>query len=119
SSRTWQERHPEFKAWQNMRGRCYDPNNENYPNYGGRGITVCKRWQDFKAFFVDMGTRPSSKYSIERRDNEGNYTPENCRWAVDPIQRRNTRRNHWLKFAGRTQCLHDWARELGIWPNTI
>jgi hypothetical protein len=119
SSQAWLDRNPEFKVWQNMRARCYDSNHDHYLNYGGRGIAVCKRWQSFKNFLADMGKRPSPRHSIERRENDGNYTLKNCKWAVDSIQRRNTRRNHWIKFAGRTQCLHDWARELGIWPNTI
>lgn len=84
----------EYHTWQDMKHRCYNRKNKRYKDYGGRGITVCARWlNSFENFFKDMGPRPSSKYSIDRKNNDGNYEPGNCRWATDKQQHNNTRRN--------------------------
>jgi hypothetical protein len=101
-------------VWQNMRARCTNPNNPRYADYGGRGIHVCERWNDYANFLADMGRRPGRGYSIERIDNDGPYSPENCRWATNLEQRRNTRQTRTLTFNGKTQCLTDWAAETGI-----
>lgn len=105
---------PEYLAWQNMRARCNRPSHPSYAAYGGRGIKVCERWDDYANFLADMGRRPGPGYSIERKDNNGPYSPENCRWATEPEQRRNTRKTRVLTFNGKTQCLTDWAAEIGI-----
>lgn len=86
-----QSRTPEFRAWWDMRQRCLNPNVASYANYGGRGIRVCDRWNDFSAFRADMGCRPSPAHSLDRIDNDGNYEPGNCRWATRSEQQRNKR----------------------------
>lgn len=83
---------PTHRAWVSMLQRCMNPRNKNYPNYGGRGITVCAQWKDFRAFLGDMGERPSPELSLDRIDNDGNYEPGNCRWATRSEQQRNKRR---------------------------
>jgi hypothetical protein len=90
-------RSPEYRNWQALKDRCYSKGTKYYKYYGGRGITVCDRWVDsFENFLADMGTRPSSKHSIDRIDVNGNYEPSNCRWAThctQAINKRKTSRN--------------------------
>jgi hypothetical protein len=82
---------PEYLAWVNLRARCRNPNNPQYADYGGRGITVDPRWDDFAQFLSDMGERPTRMHSIDRVDNEGNYSPENCEWRTVKEQHSNRR----------------------------
>ncbi len=81
-----------FKSWQSMKSRCNWIGGINSHNYKGRGISYCPEWEDFKNFYKDMGDRPEG-LSLDRIDNDGNYCKENCRWASDKTQSRNTRRN--------------------------
>jgi len=79
----------EYRIWENMKKRCLKENNPDYPNYGGRGITICSRWMKFENFYEDMGD--SNGLTIDRINNEGNYEPSNCRWATQTEQNLNQR----------------------------
>jgi hypothetical protein len=82
----------ERRAWETMRGRCYNRTDKDFHLYGGRGITVCERWRDsVETFLADMGPKPSARYQLDREDNEGNYEPDNCRWATPAQQAQNRR----------------------------
>lgn len=105
----------EFNTWVQMKQRCNNPRNRAYGNYGGRGIRVCERWQhSFDAFLEDMGPRPSSKHSIDRIDNDGNYEPGNCRWATRTEQTRNRRGTVTLTFCGESRSMAEWSQVVGI-----
>ncbi len=104
----------EYRIWESMKKRCHNPNNHAYAHYGGRGITVCERWHKFELFFEDMGCRPGEKYSIDRRDNDGNYCPENCYWATVKEQHRNKRSNVYVVYQGQKVILADACKLAGI-----
>ena len=103
----------EFRAWSHMRGRCNTRTTKHFERWGGRGIGVCSRWDDFETFLSDMGTCPPG-YSIDRIDNDGPYSPENCRWADQKTQVNNTSSNVRIEHKGRTQTIAQWAEELGL-----
>lgn len=108
-----------YKTWSSMKARCNNPNRVGYENWGGRGIKVCKRWNDFVNFFEDMGERPSSSCSLDRINNNENYSKENCRWATRKEQNRNHRGNRMLKYGGKEMTLTCWAEKIGIKPKTL
>lgn len=109
----------EYMVWSGMISRCENSNCERFHNYGGRGIRICERWKRFENFFADMGPRPSNEHSIDRRNNGGNYTPRNCRWATRLEQSTNRRNNRLLTFREETHCASEWSRQLGIPYRTI
>lgn len=103
-----------YSSWKAMKSRCYDLKDKDYPRWGGRGITVCNAWKtSFVEFFKDMGERPKG-HTIDRIDNNGNYEPGNCRWAVQKTQSNNTRKNYYVEYQGRTQTAKQWAEELKL-----
>lgn len=103
----------EYRAWKAMRARCRAPSYSKN-SYQHKGIKVCERWNSFLNFYNDMGPRPP-KHSLDRIDNNGDYSPENCRWATQMVQCRNRGSfNKVYTYNGETMCLKDWATKLGI-----
>lgn len=120
SSRIYKNVTPEYNAWMRMKSRCYRLENDSYPRYGGRGITVCDRWKnDYGAFLQDMGRIPSKHHSLDRINNDGNYDPENCRWATMVEQNRNKSNNKYILLNGESKTQSEWAREFGISKSTL
>lgn len=109
---------PEYITWMSMRERCHNSKQKNYVNYGGRGITVCERWDRFESFLADMGPC-SPGMSIDRIDNSGNYEPSNCRWADRKTQCRNRRSNRLLTIGDTTASIAEWSEKVGIKPGTL
>ena len=104
-----------YNSWSNMIQRCTNPRHPSYRIYGGRGITVCKQWFDCSKFATWAKKNGyASGLSIDRIDNDGGYSPENCRWVTKKEQQRNLSFNRMISFNGRTQCMAAWAEELGI-----
>lgn len=111
---------PEYNVWCSMKRRCLVPSASSFKNYGGRGIKVCDRWlESFENFYADMGPRPPGRHSIERINNNGDYEPENCRWATQKEQCRNTRKNVFITINSQTKCSSEWAEIVGINPSTF
>ena len=108
----------EYVIWADLRKRCRNKKWKDYKNYGGRGITVCDRWERFENFLEDMGLRPEG-LSIDRINNDGNYEPDNCRWATSKQQNRNRRSSHLLSHRGETHCIVEWAEILDINAETL
>jgi hypothetical protein len=108
-----------YRTWWHMRARCEKPNEVGYVNYGGRGIVVCAAWHDYDTFARDMGEPPSPQHSIERKDPNGNYEPENCCWALREEQANNKRSSRFLEFGGKRLTVAQWAKETGISTHCI
>jgi len=108
-------KHPLFKVWCNMRQRCSNPRTANWAPYGGRGIVVCDRWKEsFQAFYEDMSPTYQVGLQLDRIDNDGPYTSENCRWATRDQQGNNRRPNRRLAFDGQIHTVTEWADLLDI-----
>jgi hypothetical protein len=109
-----------YKIWQSMIQRCANSKDRCYPDYGGRGITVCDRWlNSFESFIEDMGERPSKDHSIDRIDNGKGYSPDNCRWATRKEQQRNRRSNRWVNVEGCAKTVAEWGEITGQDCGTI
>ncbi len=107
--------HRMYRIWRGIKCRCLNPKDYQFKNYGGRGITICKRWiNSFENFWEDMIIGYRDDLEVDRKNINGNYTPENCRWATRKQQTNNSRQNHLLTFNGKTQPLTAWSEELGI-----
>lgn len=107
-----------YAIWVAMRDRCANVHNKQYKNYGGRGITVCERWMQFENFFSDMGHRPDG-LSLDRKENNLGYSPENCRWATAREQSLNKRGNRLIEFGSVRQSITAWAEATGLARKTI
>lgn len=107
-----------YKTWQEMRARCSNQTHISYPNYGGRGIQVCKRWEKFENFLLDMGERPLGT-SIDRINNNGDYTPKNCKWATRKEQNNKRRQCRYVTYMGLTLTISQWCDKLKLpYPRT-
>lgn len=106
---------PEYAIWKAMKNRCYYLKDTHYANYGGRGIEVCDEWKEsFETFYRDMGPRPSPQHTVERKNNDKNYGPQNCMWATRKEQANNRRTNSHYSLRGVTKTLAQWRDELGF-----
>ncbi len=102
-----------YRSWTAMRTRCFNPNAINYRDYGGRGVSICYRWESFENFYADMGPRPAGM-SLDRIDNNGPYSPENCRWASTDEQHNNQRSSHIITVNGKSLTLTQWSRLINM-----
>jgi hypothetical protein len=112
-------RAPEYYIWHQLRQRCTNPQNSSYKYYGQRGIEVHPRWLKYENFLADMGRRPSPLHSIERRNNNGGYSPTNCKWGTKSEQVANKRNNRKLTLGDDTFTLSEWARISGLKRTTL
>jgi hypothetical protein len=111
---------PEYNTWLNIKKRCYNVNSPDFPDYGARGITVCDSWRNsFENFFEDMGKRPTKTHSIERKNNNLCYSPENCIWATSIQQANNKRNNRIVTYNGQSGSVKYWSAITGINKQTL
>jgi hypothetical protein len=109
---------PTYYSWHNMIKRCTMPSCIQYKDYGGRGISICEEWLSFESFLADMGERPKGK-TLDRINMNGNYDPTNCKWSTVAEQNINKRSNRVLTLNGKSMCVSEWARFLGVNEATI
>lgn len=107
-----------YKVWCSMRRRCMAPSHKSWSDYGGRGITICERWNEFENFLQDMGEPPPNT-TIGRIDNAKGYSPDNCRWETMEEQNNNRRSSLFLTAFGQTKTMSQWAKELGLKQATL
>ena len=108
-----------YNCWKGMKDRCHNTKNKKYHRWGGRGIKVCSRWlNSFQNFYDDMGVKPAHT-SLDRIDNDGNYTPENCRWVDVMVQANNTRANHHIETPKGLMTVAEASRQFGIATSTL
>ena len=111
-----------YIVWDDMIGRCYRKSNPRYNNYGERGIIVCDEWRQFEQFYEHVSKLPNYNkkgYTLDRIDSDGNYEPNNVRWADNETQANNKTSNHYVTYDGKTQTVTQWAREKGLKPSTL
>lgn len=108
-----------YSVWRNMKSRCLNKNSAAYKNYGGRGIKICERWLEFNNFLGDMGPSFEEGLTLDRVDNSGNYSPENCRWATKTQQNSNTRRTLNLEYKGAFYTEAELSKATGVNRTTI
>lgn len=109
-----------YRRWQHMIQRCHNPKDKDYHKYGARGIEVCARWRtSFTDFLADMGTPASREWTLDRRDNNGPYSPKNCRWATSTQQANNRSSTKMLTIRGVTRPLTEWCSLVGIGSKTV
>jgi len=105
---------PTYRTWQAMISRCTNVSVKSYEDYGARGITVYAGWLVFENFLADMGLKPSTAHSLDRKDNNGNYTPKNCRWATKSQQYNNYSRSVFMTAFGIRKTVKQWADNIGV-----
>ena len=110
-----------YESWTDMKKRCYNPKNKRFENYGGRGIEVCEEWRNDFSNFYDWANKNgySDELTLDRIDINGNYTPDNCRWATSIQQQRNTTRNHYVTAFSETKTMAEWGEINGIRQDVI
>ena len=113
-------RSKEYGEWTQIKNRCLNPSNPGYKNYGGRGISICDKWKNSYALFLeDVGRAPTGMHSIDRIDNDGNYEPGNVRWATKKEQILNRRNVNWVKMNGLTATLVHHCGNVGLSYNSV
>lgn len=108
-----------YYSWNHMINRCFNSKDKSFSRYGGRGITVCKRWLNFKNFEKDMSKLFKKGLTLERINNNGDYSPLNCKWATRKEQANNRRTSRFITYKGITKTLQQWAEYLGIKQSTL
>ena len=110
---------PMYNVWLGIKERCLNPNNSSYKNYGGRGITICDDWMDYKNFHRDMAPTYKTGLTLERIDNEKGYCEDNCIWADRNVQGNNKRNNHFIRFKGEVGTISQMARKYDLHPSIV